>query len=594
MATRKELEDMLLRADEAGDTEAAKLFVEELERFDAAQKPSAKQQYDQMGPFDKAVTAAGDVARIIGSSTAMGFGEKGLAGVKSLVGQGEYDDLLKEERRRTAEARERAGGAGVAASFIGPVKLGSELSRAGLTLMQSAPNLPFIQRLLGTAAAGGIEGGAYGALDALGHDEAIASGAKTGAAFGAGGGALAELASSAANAFGNRGLGHNKAPTPADLENEANRLRASIQGGADIDINPDAIADLNDTLRRNVGEGNPQGARPDRHKATISELKRLREYSPSTQDPTTRFVRVRSAADGNTSSTVSKNGGPRKTNTSDFVRSGDVERLTETRNMSPDRGMTLYDLDQHRQTVSKNVAVPDPADRMFGGRIIDQIDEFARSLDDTTARSRSGRDIHSAVETLEEARGLDHRRLKYNEIDKLRESARRAAEASGGQGAGNQLRQSVAHMLDDDLAMRGYSELERKLMEDLVEGTKKADRWRSVSRFASGTGGMAVGSATGAGIGGLAGGGLPGSLAGAAAGPGVSKLFGSFAANRAAAETTRQADVLLDTIARGGPKAPRQTTQFMTPSDTEALRRALVILGLEDQHTQQRKEAAYR
>lgn len=593
MATRQQLEDALVKAHEAGDTESAKLFADEIKLFDTAAKPSPKAEFDKMGPLDKGITALGDTARIMGSSVGLGFTEKALAGVQSMLGQGEYEDLLAQERKETADARERAGGAGVAAGIVAPVGVGHKLSQAGLTLMNSAQGLPFIQRLLGTASAGAIEGGAYGALDALGHDEDVGSGAGLGAAFGGGLGAASELAGSVANRIGNRQLGHNTAPTVEDLNAESARLRGSINNGGDLQISGDAIADLNDTLRRNVGEGNTQGARADRHKTTMSELRRLREYSPSTQDPTTRMTRTRTGADGNSASTVSRNGNPPRTNVLDFNRSSDVERISETRNMMPDRGMTLYDLDQHRQGIRENTAVPDKADRRFGSMMIDELDRFARGLDDTTAISSTGRDVRETVDILEDARALDHRSIKMGEVGGIVKEARDAASASGGVDTGTQVRQRIGHMINDDLAMRGYSEEERRLMQEIVDGTKKSDRWRSVSRFASGTGGMAIGSGIGAGVGAL-GGGIGGGMAGAMVGPGASKLLGSYAGSRATAETHRQASELIDTIARGGPKAPRQTTQMVTPANQEAVRRALLILGLEDQNAQQRQKATQR
>lgn len=579
-----------MAADAAGDTESAALFADEIRKLQTAAAPSVSEQYDQMGTLGKIGTAAGDVVRLAGSGAGFGYSEKALAGIKSMLGQGEYDDLLVQERLATEQARERAGSAATPASVLGPMGVASGVSRMLPQVLQAAPTGNIWQRLAGSVSAGALEGGAYGALEAAGNDRDISEGATTGAGFGAFGGALSEGFLSAVNALSGRKMGNPPpAPTKDDLMSESKALRKEA-ADQDVFINPDTIADLNQTLYRNVGEGNSQGARNPRHRATISELDRYGEYTPSLQSPKTKSTRTIVDSDGATRSTTATAPNPPSTKDTTFRRQSDTNTTRTTVNTGRDRGMSLYDLDQHRQTTQMNVARhPDDAEAKFGYDIIRELDNLADNLDGTKATVAKGT-IPEAVDKMKTARELDHRRLKLKDIEGPVEAAKRQQSASSGVPNGSDVRSTVAGILRNDRNVQGFSADERQMMEDIVSGSKAANRWRDISQKGRGMMGGAVGGAAGFTIGSLLsggmGGGFSGGALGAGAGVGAARLLADYAAGKASRATEKQVEELLDTIARGYKVSARQSPQIVKSDLKRTARELLTFMGLEEYNTQ--------
>jgi hypothetical protein len=418
-------------------------------------------------------------------------------------------------------------------------------------------------------------------LEASGNDRDISDGAMTGAAFGAGGGALSEGFLSAVNAVAGKGMGYAPpAPSKDELMNESRSLRTEA-ADQDVFINPDAIAGLNQTLYRNVGEGNKQGARPDRHRATISELNRYGEYTPSLQSPKTKSTRTYSDVDGATRSTTETAPNPPVTKDTKFRRQSDVNSTRTTVNTNPDRGMSLYDLDQHRQTTQMNAARhPDDAEAKFGTDIIRELDKFADSLDNTTAGAVRGT-VPEAVDKMKTARELDHRRLKLQDVEAPIEAARRQQDASAGVNTGSDIRSTVANMLRDERKVQGFSDVEKEMMEGIVKGSKSANRWRGTSQKMRGMMGGAIGGAAGFSLGSLMGGGI-GGAAGAGAGVGAARVLADYAAGKASKATEKQVEELLDTIARGSVASPRNAPKLVKDDYKRTARELITFLGIEE------------
>lgn len=155
-------------------------------------------QYDALPEWQKPIVAAGDTLQLFANGATMGFGDKAVAGARSLFTDKTYEQELADARTKTQEARNRAGYAGTGAEVVGAVATPMKLAGKGATLagrfgtaaMTGAPGVLARTGLMA------VEGGGYGALTAAGNDQDIT----TGAGIGAVGGGLGNLAGEAISA----------------------------------------------------------------------------------------------------------------------------------------------------------------------------------------------------------------------------------------------------------------------------------------------------------------------------------------------------------------------------------------------------------
>lgn len=210
MATLQQLETALRNADAAGDTDAATALASEIVKMrgsgaspDFAASVAlpdvnlAKAQYDALPAWQKPLVAVDDMATLAGSGALFGFGEKGAAKIDEMLGRGSYEDRLAYQRRKTQDARDRSGVAGMVAEIGGGVAPAVKLAQMGVT----ATRLPgAIGRLGGLA----LDGAGYGALSAAGNDQDVMTGAALGGALGAGGQAAGNVLSTMARPITSR------------------------------------------------------------------------------------------------------------------------------------------------------------------------------------------------------------------------------------------------------------------------------------------------------------------------------------------------------------------------------------------------------
>lgn len=130
-------------------------------------------EYQAMPGWQKPFQAAGDVATVMGNAPLMGYGEKGQAWLKSLVGPESYDEELTAARRQTESAKNRMGSPGTAAA--------AELAPLLALPTSVGQGANFLTR----TGRGMLEGAGFGAAQAGGHDQDILKGAGVGAAQGA-------------------------------------------------------------------------------------------------------------------------------------------------------------------------------------------------------------------------------------------------------------------------------------------------------------------------------------------------------------------------------------------------------------------------
>lgn len=573
---RNRLAEALMAAHAAGDTDAATKLATQLRAMEApARDPKA--EFDEMGVVDKAVTSAADVARLASNGLTMNFRDKGAAGLKSLFGDQDYETNLAAERQATSDAKARAGSAGVASEIGGAMTLGAGAGKLGVDLMSRVPQASgFIQRLLGMTAAGAGEGAVYEAGSALGKDEPVLPAAQDGLQAGAIGGAGGEVASTLLNKFLGRGLGHApNAPTMDELNLESNALRGELKN-RNFQIPPDDVGILNQNLRRNLTDA-VDGPRKIAHPRTVDEIDKLAEYTPSLKDPVTKASNTVRESNSDSFTTTQRNNNQPVMNS--VRKSGLTDATTRTTktDLDPDRGMSLYELDLHRQSVRDNAANHmDKSEAGQGGRLMREIDNFTRN-----------NVPQKEAEQLFEARGIEHRAKKLEEVGKVVKSANRRADIKKKQDDGTGMQSKIAGILDSDKKTRGYTPQEIKQMEEMIEGTRFGNTMGSVSNWAGSLPGYGVGGSVGSSVGGLTLG-----PAGVGAG-GAMGLLGAGLVSRGAAKMSekalqKQADELMDTIARGSKKAARKAPKMMPAEGRDALVRYLTLLGLEDEERDER------
>ncbi len=178
--------------------------------------------------YGQAGQAAMDIARLGADGATFGFADKLAAGIDAALTDCTYDRSLAHARELTEEARLRSGRAGDIADIGGSMITMGGASKVRLGLIDSAQGL-------GKLLAGGIEGAGYGALDALGHDQDLATGAVTGAAGGAAGTAIAQAAGALGRSAGGAFKRRPQVPSTEELRGMAQRAyRTADEAGVMI------------------------------------------------------------------------------------------------------------------------------------------------------------------------------------------------------------------------------------------------------------------------------------------------------------------------------------------------------------------------
>lgn len=143
---------------------------------------SNRASYENLPALAKPIVAAQDIGNIIGDDLTFGFGDKIAAGIRAPFTDRTYAEELAANRAGTQAARDRAGSAAYGADVTSALML----PRAAPAAAAAPTGLLAKAGQFGAGVVkGGAQGAAYGAVNALGHDQNVGEGAATGAAFGA-------------------------------------------------------------------------------------------------------------------------------------------------------------------------------------------------------------------------------------------------------------------------------------------------------------------------------------------------------------------------------------------------------------------------
>lgn len=158
---------------------------------------------------------------------------------------------------------------------------------------------------------------------------------------------------------------------------------------------------------------------------------------------------------------------------------------------------TLTELDQLRQTINRDLTnSSDEAERFFGQKMIDNIDEFINSAGDAQMTAGKAGD---AAATIKEARNANKRYRNFERVDTaLTKAEHRAGSTGTGGNIDNASRQNIRAILDDPRRRRFYSQEELAQMEKIVMGTGKQNRLRQIGRLSPSGNGLQQAMAIGA------------------------------------------------------------------------------------------------
>lgn len=240
----------------------------------AAQTAEGRREaYNQLPEWQKPLQALDDNARLMGNP--FGLGDKFAAGMNSMTGDLSYDDRLKIERNATQAARDRADSAALPAEIMGDVLTGGAIAKQGLTLAGrlGTANMSGIKGVLARGTLAAPEAAAYGALDALGRDTDVATGATVGAIAGPLGSVVGDTVSKVASKVLPAKTA-SKVPSLEKLHEEADKAyKASEKAG--LIIKPDVMQRVRANVQQKLTDF---GYHPQNHpavKVALDELDRV-------------------------------------------------------------------------------------------------------------------------------------------------------------------------------------------------------------------------------------------------------------------------------------------------------------------------------
>lgn len=561
MATREQLIDALVRADEAGDTESAQIIADEIKKL-GSETPAALEDTSKQSPWPmvsdrdleqannimgynnapalaKPVIAAYDIGSNIADASTFGYGGKAAAYLRSLVQGSDYDTELEEIRRKERASEDRSGWAGTAAKVATGARMGLSLPSVSGFIPQAAGVVP---RLLGAATTGTLEGGGYGALDAMGHDQDVASGAMTGALTGGVLNTAGEGVMSALGPILSKIRGTNKAPTLDELAAQKNAAYAKAEDMGAM-YSPTAIDDMISKIKADTINA-PAGAREVIHPKTVDKVSELSALVPKTPG-----------------GKISKKAQP----------------------------VSLYDMDAQRKGVRRDImSSPDPAEKFFGQKLIDRIDETMADVDPSKVTTVKGTP-QEAIDSLLSARDLNSRLQKVEQLSTAGRKAQRQADRNMNPGAGNPIRQKISSILDNDKKSLGFKPDEIEGMENIVKGSKTGNRLRSASSALESHFGLTAGAGIGGALGATLMPGVLGGGVGAGLGVATTKALGKLAENMSERNSEKMLQTLIKDVARGRKAKPARDE---VPIDAEArnkMMRMLVLMGLQEDDARQEK-----
>jgi hypothetical protein len=393
----------------------------------------AQRQYNALPGWAKPLAAGQDMLDLAVNGITLGFGNKATAGIDALMGRGSYEDRLAVNRRRTEDARERAGVAGTIAEIGGTIAPAGALAKSVLSATRAVPaTLSGGKGLAARTAALGADGATIGTLQSWGNDQDALTGAVTGLAAGVGG----NLAGEAIGAGANKVAGlFNPKPKVMGVDElkAAGKAAYDRAKAAGVVFKPQAIGNLRNAVYQDMANF---------------------QYDPALQ-PGAAIV---------------------------FNR---LERLAQGGNVG------LDGLESVRKIAGHAYNPMNPSNNELLRQITQRIDDFAANAKPNDVLIGNAK---AATDALAEGRDYWSRFRKLEKVEELIARAeRRAASTGSGGNVENTTRQELRKILDNKKLMRGFTPDELEAINAAVMGTGAQNTLRLLGKLSpQGSGLMAA------------------------------------------------------------------------------------------------------
>ena len=375
----------------------------------AAEKPMLQSATEKLRFFNDILT--------------MGGWDKLQAAAKAAAGQGQYADLVAQERAKTVAAQKDLGTAeeiALRTAGIAPLMLGGGMfgvaARGAEALAPASAAAQAVRAAAspatttGRIGAGAAEGGLMSAAEAAGRDQNVQDAMLTGLLLGGGISGLGSVAS------------RNVSPVAAaTLRNQADEAYETARQ-AGVRISQNRIGDLAQNVARAADDFG---------------------IDPILQPRATRVL----------------------------------QRVQELAG----RDVDLVDLDTVRKVAQTAVRSQDPSDRAASALITSEIDNFVNGL---RSRDVVAGNAEEGISAFNRARQLWSRQAKANVVDDLIDRAATRAGQFSGSGYENALRTEFRQLAMNRNRMRGFTEQERAAIRRVAEGGPLENAARYLGKLA--------------------------------------------------------------------------------------------------------------
>lgn len=376
-----------------------------------------------------AIQALDDAARWAANFATFGYADKLAAGMGSLTGAGQYDEILKQERARSESAEQNVPlAAKIPLGIAGAVPLvlagGPAGIAAGGARLASAPRLAgALSQVAAPATTGGrigagvAEGAALGALEATGRDTDVGEGTVLGGLLGgAGAAAVSPLLS--------RLTTQKTTVTTESLGRAADEAYA-LARSRDVLIKPQSFNQFVESARKSAQDFS---------------------LDPILQPKATRVF----------------------------------ERISDLAG----RPVALNEIDNLRRVIGSSAELASPSERKMAAVLSEKLDDYVKSIDPAKNVLVGKGEAKAGIEAFDKGRELYSRKAKASTVEELIPRADLTAPNFSASGLENALRIQFKQLALNKKQMRGFSAAERKAIEAVAKGDFTTNALRMIGKIA--------------------------------------------------------------------------------------------------------------
>jgi hypothetical protein len=330
-----------------------------------------------------------------------------------------YSAALANERNQNKEAYERSPIANTIGEITGGVMTAGKLANGGVTLLNAA------KPTVGNMAARGLgEGAAYGLVTGFGRGEGVDDRIKQSLTSGVTGAVTGAATGGIAGWLAQRAA-RGTVPSANALRQESEKL-FQFADDAGLVLKPDKYSAAVDDIFSSVSN---KGFHPNMHGDANTALKALQKLK----------------------------GQP----------------------------ITLQSIKTMRELTGDVAMSQRPKERLLGRMMRDKLDDLVAGIKDTDVIVKNPNiKVDDAIAAIPKARELWAQMRRSETITDALTRAERAANKSGSGGnIDNAIRQKISSILDNPKRVAGFSDAEKRAMQDIVDGTKTQNALRLIGKL---------------------------------------------------------------------------------------------------------------